>query len=191
MAETRPVRKAGGEAAVTLKVTLQGSKPPIWRRLVMPAGASLGRLHSAIQAAMGWRDSHLHAFDAGGRTYSASGMADGGADESRVTLGALARAGHKRFTYTYDFGDSWEHLIVIEKLGVAGDGLETPACIAGKRACPPEDCGGVWGYYELLDALADPDHPDREDRLEWLGEDFDPEAFDLAHADKAVKARAR
>jgi len=157
----------------------------------MPASASLGRLHTAIQAAMGWQNSHLHAFDAGGRTYGARGMLDDASDESRVTLGALARAGHKRLTYTYDFGDSWDHLIVVEKVEAAADGRPIPACIAGKRACPPEDCGGLWGYYELLDALADPDYPDRDERLEWLGEDFDPEAFDLARADKAVKAGVR
>lgn len=188
MAKAPSARKAGGETAVTLKVTLRGSKPPIWRRLVMPASASLGKLHTAIQAAMGWENSHLHAFEAGGRTYGARGMPDGAADEGRVTLGALARGGHKHFTYTYDFGDSWDHLIVVEKVEAAGDGLAVPACTAGKRAGPPEDCGGIWGYYELLDALIDPDYPDRDERLEWLGEDFDPEAFDLARADAAVKA---
>ena len=189
MPETRPVKQAARKTAITLKVTLRGSKPPIWRRLIMPGSASLGALHAAIQAAMGWDGYHLHAFDVGGRQYGERGALEDGADENRATLERLVRAGHRRFTYTYDFGDDWEHLVTVEKAGTAEEGLSIPACIAGKRACPPEDCGGVWGYYELLEALADPGRPDHAEQREWVPETFDPEAFDVARADAAVKAR--
>lgn len=189
MAKTRPVKQALRKTAITLKVTLRGSTPPIWRRLVMPMSASLAELHAAIQAAMGWTDDHLHIFEVGHRRYGAGGALEKTGDENLFTLDKLIRAGHRRFTYTYDFGDNWEHLVAVEKLGTAEDGLSIPACVAGGRACPPEDCGGVWGYSALLDALADPSHPDHAEQREWVAEDFDPDAFDVGRADAAVKYR--
>ncbi len=134
---------------------------------------------------MGWENEHLHAFRIDGLRYGpADDTFSDEVDELTVsvtdTLGASGRG-----EYDYDFGDSWEHELVVEKPKepLVLNGIAT--CIAGKRACPPEDCGGVWGYANLLEALADPSHDDHEDSLEWLGEEFDPEAFDPA----AVNAR--
>ena len=174
---------------VTLKVTLRDTKPPVWRRLVMPAAMTLRDLHQAIQAAMGWDDSHLHAFTIGGEEYGDPRSVDDAADEKRVTLSSLMSSSAVRFSYIYDFGDDWEHLIVFEKSQPAAEGASHPVCIAGKRNCPPEDCGGVWGYGALLAILADPSHPEHAEQTEWLGEGFDPEAFDLDRTNAALAAR--
>jgi len=101
----------------------------------------------------------------------------------------VLKSGVKRFGYDYDFGDNWEHIVAVEKTFAPVAGQTYPACVDGKRNCPPEDCGGVWGYAELLEILADPAHPEREERLEWLGEDFDPEEFDVSVADRRLAAR--
>jgi hypothetical protein len=175
-----------------IKVTLQGWRPPVWRRLLVPAGFSLEQLHHVIQAAMGWQDCHLHQLIVG-RTYCAPlppedldfGWDDDKEDEAKVSLGSLIRRKGQSFLYEYDFGDSWQHKVLVEKLLEAEDGVQYPVCPAGKRACPPEDCGGVWGYEALLEALADPDHPDHEDMVEWAGQ-IDPEAFDLQAANKRL-----
>ena len=174
---------------ISLKVTLRGTKPPIWRRLLAPADMTLDDLHEAIQAAMGWQGGHLHVFDIDGRSYGDRATVDDVADENRLTLGGVRRSGVARFGYTYDFGDDWEHTITVEKTLPAAQGTTYPACVAGKRACPPEDCGGPWGYQELLEILADPAHPERAERLEWLGEEFDPEDFSVEVANAFLAAR--
>jgi Plasmid pRiA4b ORF-3-like protein len=189
MARTVASKDAAADRVLTLKVTLKGTKPPIWRRILVPESMTLGRLGEAILAAMGWIGGHLHAFDVGGRDYGDPATTDEVADERRATLKALLESGVKRFGYTYDFGDGWEHTIAIEKTEALVPGQAYPACVAGARNCPPEDCGGPWGYAELLEILADPNHPEREERLEWLGGDFDPEQFDVAQADKRLAAR--
>jgi hypothetical protein len=180
---------AAGDRVLSLKVALEQTKPPIWRRIVVPESMTLAGLSEAILAAMGWIGGHLHAFDVRGRQYGDPTMTDDVADESRATLKALVESGVKRFRYTYDFGDGWEHMIAVEKTKGRVPGQVYPACVAGARKCPPEDCGGVWGYGELLEILADPNHPEREERLEWIGGDFDPEEFDVAKADKRLAAR--
>ena len=144
------------EEVISLKVTLRGIRPPIWRRLELPRRMSLNQLHDAIQAAMGWYGGHLYVFDVAGRSYGDPAMVDHVADDTRLTIGGVMKSGVRRFTYTYDFGDNWEHEIVIEGKRAAMAGRRYPACIAGRRNCPPEDCGGVWGYREFLAALADP-----------------------------------
>ena len=174
---------------VTLKVTLTGSRPPIWRRLMVPGSMTLGDLHQAIQIAFGWYNSHLHAFDIEGRQFGDPELMEGDGDyayENRKTLNALIKAGVGRFDYTYDFGDDWEHRIVIEKPRPVVPGQFYPACVAGKRAGPPEDCGGVPGYEELIEIMKDPAHPEREERLEWIGGEFDPEAFSLPEINAAI-----
>ena len=183
------LRTRAGKTIVRLKITLRGIKPPIWRRLLMPSTMTLGDLHLAIQAAMGWDDYHLHAFDVGGRQYGDPASVDEVADEDRLTLNGLIKSGVTRFAYTYDFGDDWEHALVIEKTEPAVEGAVYPVCIAGKRACPPEDCGGPWGYEELLAVLADPSHPDHAERKEWVGEDLSPDDFDLIAANVVLAAR--
>ena len=114
-----------------------------------PGTMTLADLHQAIQAAMGWDNDHLHAFDIGGRQYGDRHTVDDVADENRLTLNSLLKSGVARFAYT-DFGDNWEHMVVIEKSRAGGRGVVYPACVAGKRNCPPEDCGGAWGYQHLL-----------------------------------------
>jgi hypothetical protein len=180
-------RKA--ENLLSLKVTLCGVRPPVWRRLVVPGRMTLGDLHQAIQAAMGWDGDHLHMFDIAGQHYGDPHSVDEVADEERLTLNGVLKSGIARFTYTYDFGDNWEHAILIEKKPPPVDSRSYPACVAGKRNCPPEDCGGRWGYQELLAVLADPAHPGYQDWIEMIGEGFDPEAFSAETADARVAAR--
>ncbi len=132
------------DSIVSLKVTLRDVRPPIWRRLLVPARMPLGDLHHVIQAAMGWEDAHLHVFDIAGRQYGDPHEVDEAADEAWLTVGGVLRSGVSRFSYTYDFGDDWEHSIVIEGKRPPVDGHVYPACVAGRRNCPPEDCGGGW-----------------------------------------------
>ena len=180
MARAPAATSTKGSKVVTLKITLKGSKPPIWRRVLVSGSVTFGGLSNVILAAMGWRGGHLHDFNVGGRDYSERGMLEDVADESRLTLNGVINKGVKRFTYTYDMGDNWEHVITIEKTETADPAVLYPHCIAGARNCPPEDSGGIWGYAELLEILADPDHPEREERLGWIDEDdFDPKDFNL------------
>ncbi len=187
----RTVAPKGGavDSIVSLKVTLRGTKPPVWRRLLVPGSMTLGDLSEAILTGMGWMGGHLHAFDIGGQQYGDPATTDDVADEKRLTLDGVLKSDVKRFGYDYDFGDNWEHIVAIEKTLAPVSGLGYPACVDGMRNCPPEDCGGVFAYAELLEILADPSHPEREERLEWIGEDFDPEEFDAAAADLRLAAR--
>jgi hypothetical protein len=137
---------------------------------------------------MGWTDSHLHTFTVGKQAYSVPDPDwDWVKDERRVRLSDVVAARHKKFLYTYDMGDNWDHTLLIEKVLPPEEGATYPRCLAGKRACPPEDCGGVWGYAEFLEAISDPEHPEHEDMLEWIGGEFDPEAFDLEEVNAALR----
>jgi hypothetical protein len=172
-----------------LKITLRNVKPPVWRRVQVRDG-SLARLHDVIQVGMGWTNSHLHAFEIRGEQYGEpdpTGMMEV-YDERKVKLSQIVAEGVKKFTYTYDFGDGWEHAIEVEKVLPAEPGVPYPRCVAGKRACPPEDCGGPWGYPDFLAALRDPEHPEHEDMVEWIGGEFDPEAFDLDEVNEELGA---
>lgn len=182
---------AAGESVLQLKVSLVGaSDPSVWRRLLVPARMRLDRLHDVIQAAMGWEDYHLHAFTAGDVDYGPldpDGPPDpelDHRDERRTAVGDVISERRDRMRYVYDFGDHWRHDVVVEKVLTAEPGSRYPICVTGKGRCPPEDCGGVWGYAELRETLADPTHEDHADMLEWLGIEtaaqFDPHAF---HAD--------
>lgn len=166
-----------------IKVVLNGAKPPIWRRLLVPSNLTLGRFHTVLQVAMGWTDSHLHQFIADGVFY---GIPDEEMDfgmevknENKFKLSQLLKSEKDSLIYEYDFGDGWEHKVTLEKILPYGSDISLPQCIKGKRACPPEDCGGIWGYHDLLGIISDPENPEYESTLEWLGEDFDPEALDL------------
>lgn len=164
-----------------LKITLNGSKPPIWRRVLVPDNLTLNQLHHVIQVAMGWYDAHLHEFTINNVSY---GIPDANYlgetfDEHDFRLSQVITPNTKRFRYTYDFGDDWEHIIVVEKvLPYASDGIY-PLCLTGKRACPPEDVGGIWGYQDFLEMISDPSNPDYEELLGWNGGPFDPEEFDI------------
>ena len=182
---SRPPRRASISAAdvYQLKITLRGvAKPPVWRRIAVPSTLPLDLLHDVIQQAMGWEDGHLHVFSTPRQDYGIPDPDLGYADERKVTVARiLARPGAKML-YVYDFGDGWEHDVVLEKV-LPPDPVLGVSCLAGKGACPPEDCGGVWGYASLKEALADPEHEEHEDLLDWLGldcaADFDPAQFSL------------
>ena len=163
-----------------VKVTLKGIKPPIWRRLLIQDTASLSDLHEAIQVVIGWTGYHLYQFDICGGYYGNPKMVEGVSSDARMKLANLFKDGVRRFTYTYDFGDDWDHTVFIECDQPKLDGQFYPLCVGGNRNGPPEDCGGPWGYQELLDILANPDHPEHEERSEWLGgREIHPEMFDL------------
>ncbi len=170
-----------------LKITLKDIRPPVWRR-VQVRDCSLADLHEVIQVAMGWENYHLYDFEVGGERYTdPRGMDDlDMEDAGRVRLGQLAPKEKAKFRYTYDFGDNWQHEVLVEKILPPQEGREYPVCIAGKRACPPEDVGGPWGYTEFAEAIRDPEHEQHEEFLEWRGE-FDPEGFDLEAVNKQLK----
>jgi len=184
MAKKKP---AGSTTVYQIKVTLENSKPPIWRRLLVPANLTLGDLHYILQIAMGWTDSHLHQFKVGEKVYGVPHpRMEWTLDEDRIELAQIIPGEKSRFRYEYDFGDSWTHLILVEKILPAEPGKTYPICLTGKRNCPPEDCGGVWGFADFVDAMADPKHPEHESLKEWHGEDFDPEAFDLDEVNRML-----
>ncbi len=170
-----------------IKVTLKWSKPPIWRRIQVRGDTKLGQLHHILQITMGWWDEHLHAFEAGGINY---GQPDPDypsdlRNERSVRLDKIAQEGDV-IKYEYDFGDSWIHELKVEKVLAPEPGTHYPRCLAGERASPPEDCGGVHGYERMLEILTNPKDEEYEDIREWLGEEFDPEAFDLAAVNEGL-----
>ncbi|MBA3442179.1 MAG: plasmid pRiA4b ORF-3 family protein [Pyrinomonadaceae bacterium] len=192
-----PTRKSPTDISIyQMKITLRGSKPPIWRRVEVRSDTTLHNLHWIIQTAMGWTNSHLHQFIVGQQYYSQPdfGIDEHGVDvknERAIKLGQIASRAKAKFIYEYDFGDGWEHEVVVEKILTAEAGMHYPKCLTGKRACPPEDCGGVWGYAGFLEAIKDPEHPEHEDMLEWVGGSFDPEAFDIEEVNQELKGLGR
>ncbi len=175
-----------------LRIDLTGVEPTIWRRIIVPSSLTLTELHAVIQGAMGWEDSHLHMFEIDGNRYEIPedvgfGPDSGVFDERAQKLDGLLSTDMK-FSYSYDFGDDWMHTITVEKQQDGAElGVQAFRCIAGEQACPPEDCGGPYGYPELLDALADPSHPDHEEMVDWAG-GFDPVAFNVAQANNLIQA---
>lgn len=171
---------ASAASAFQLKVTLLNTKPPIWRRILVDGSITLAELHEVIQAAFGWWNCHLHEFEIGRARY---GIPDPDwdfgpptNDERTTRLDAVVGEGVS-FHYTYDFGDDWRHKVTVEKVGAVEPGTAVPDCIGGRRACPPEDCGGPWGYQDLLESLGG--RPEASDaRLDFVGPGFDPAAFD-------------
>lgn len=166
--ESTPRRAAS--RVYQLVVTLADSDPPVWRRLLVDAEASLDQLHEVLQAAFGWWNYHLYEFEVGRTHYGIPDPdGDGGeppVDARRTRLADVAAA-RSLFTYTYDFGDNWRHVVEVEAVLHRSPVASLPACVDGRRAGPPEDCGGVWGYEELLEILADPAHPEHAARAEW------------------------
>lgn len=164
-----------------LKIILKGSKPPIWRRIVAPGDTSLDKLHEIIQIAMGWTDSHMHQYICNGTYYCIPYDDDpivDMVDERGVKINKLLKKEKDKIFYEYDFGDGWLHEITLEKITGAA-GKSKVRCLKGVGACPPEDCGGLWGYYDLLEVVKDENNPDYAEMLEWLGEGFDPDFYDL------------
>ncbi len=185
-------KRSDGPAPIyQIKISLYGVEPPIWRRVELPGDTGLADLHRIVQTVFDWEDYHLHVFET---PYGSFGVADpelGYRAEKPVTLEQVAREPGAELGYLYDFGDSWEHSILVEKV-LDRQAVPYPRCTGGERAAPPEDCGGVGGYQELVEVLADPAHPEHQDQLEWLGlpsaADFDPAHFDLAEVNRFLAA---
>lgn len=177
-----------------LKIQLREVRPPVWRRVLVPGEVTLAELHEVLQVAMGWTDSHLHEFEVDGARY---GMPDPNWDpdadwdldevtnESQVTLCQVAGEG-SRLRYAYDFGDDWQHDVTVEKVLSPQPATRYPCCLGGRRACPPEDVGGPWGYQDFLAAVSDPGHDAHEQCVEWVGGGVDPGEFDVAAVDQAL-----
>lgn len=176
--------------AYQLKITLKHSKPPIWRRIIVPANYTLVDLHLVIQTVMEqWDNSHLHEFEINKNYYGDPSMSDTTEfDEVKFPLNKVIHKEKDKFAYIYDFGDNWEHEVLVEKI-ITQERKQYPTCLVGKRACPPEDSGGIWGYEYKLEVIQNPKHPDYKDMLEWMGEDFDSEAFDINAVNEDLKKR--
>ena len=178
-----------------LKITLLGSEPAIWRRIQIE-DCTLDKLHEDIQTSMGWTNSHLHQFEINGERYGDPELIDDGFDDSecvdstKTMLSEIVPKSGKRFVfkYEYDFGDGWVHEVLFEGCPSPEKGKKYPICLEGERACPPEDIGGVLGYAEYLEALADPSHEQHSEFLDWRGQ-FDPEDFDAAKVTREMKRR--
>jgi len=174
-------RRNSPAAIYTLRIELQHIEPLIWRRVHVATDISLPKLHNVLQVVMGWTDSHLHSFRIGNHAYTNT--------EDFEDLNMLPAKGHKlgallgstlrEFEYEYDFGDSWEHRIIVEASSKPVVDWPYPLCVAGERACPPEDVGGVPGYQDFLRAIAEPNHEEHESMLVWIGGAYDPEGFDI------------
>ena len=192
--QPRGKSKAATGTLYQFKVTLLESNPPIWRRIQVH-DCTMDKLHEHIQTAMGWTNSHLHQFEIDGERFGDPELLDDGFEDfecvdSTVTMlsDILPESGQRfAFKYEYDFGDGWEHEILFEGCPPADKGKKYPLCVEGERACPPEDCGGVWGYADFLEAITNPKHEEHESFLEWCGGSFSPDEFDRKDATKAMK----
>ena len=172
------------EVAYQIRVVLLRTAPPIWRRFVVPSSVTLHRLHLILQDVMGWTNSHLYRFQVGEQEYGEPDP-DNEFNElnfknsRRTKLGELVTEKGSAFLYEYDFGDGWDHVLSVEEILERKPGMRYAACLAGERACPPEDCGGSYGYAELLEIIKDSNHEDHQDMMTWLGGGFEPNRFDI------------
>lgn len=171
-----------------IKVTLKHTKPTIWRRIEVASDIKLGKLHRVLQAAMGWTDSHLHAFSVGRTRYGVPDPEYYGdmINERNVRLDSITKPGDS-IVYEYDFGDNWQHELKIEKSFPENTGTHYPRCAVAAGACPPEDCGGPGGYQHLLEVLKNPNDEEYKEMLEWVGGDFDPEALDIEEINQQLR----
>lgn len=179
---------ATGSAIIQIKAQLLDVQPAVWRRIQIPAAATMADLHEVLQQTLGWTNSHLHEFQTDAHRIGMPDPEWGDEDEVRneadVLVGEVAFPS-ARLHYVYDFGDNWRHDLTVEQIVVAESGVRYPRCLDGARSCPPEDVGGAGGYEHFLDALRDPEHEDHEQYANW-GAGFDPDRFDLAEADRAL-----
>jgi hypothetical protein len=178
-----------GAPVYRLKVVLKGIQPPIWRRFLVPSDITLRRFHDCLQAVMGWNDIHLHQFEARGVCYgpTSHGLDEINISESKTRIHDVLRELKDRIIYVYDFGDNWVHEVFLEALLLPQKGRLYPVIEKGRRACPPENVGGRFGYGVLVEALENPEDPEHDDMLEWVGSEFDPDAFDIEAANLAVR----
>jgi hypothetical protein len=176
-----------------LRIDLEEVEPAVWRRLMVPGDASLATLHRMLQAAMGWNDSHLHAFEVGDRSYGPDDDEDDPPEDqidegTTSVLDALNAGPVDEFLYEYDFGDGWSHRIRVEGRATQDVAMTVAICLAGAQACPPDDVGGPDGYEAFLAAVSDPGHEEHEDFLQWVGGSFDPTAFDPEAVNIALRS---
>ena len=175
-----------------LRIELMEVLPPVWRRFLVPGSITLPGLHRVIQEVMGWENYHLHLFRFGKKEY---GIPDPEypsemRNERGRRLREFLRDEGEMFEYQYDFGDNWEHDVVVERI-VTGVEVTAARCLEGERSCPPEDVGSPSGYMEYLEALKDPSHPDHQQMVEWRGPSFDPERFDLKRINRRLSVLSR
>lgn len=175
-----------------IKVTLLETDPPVWRRLLVRSDMSLLQLHRILQITLGWTDSHLHEFRVGGVLF---GESDPETDIRRISekttfIADVLRHVDDHLLYEYDFGDTWEHDVLLEEVTELHPDAMCPIVLAGARACPPEDVGGVDGYEDFLRAIADPNHPEYDEYLVWCGGSYDPDTFDIHTLNTALRGRA-
>ena len=186
---------AKSRALYQLKITLRDIHPPIWRRIQVWEDTTLAQLHTILQIVMGWEDYHLHEFVIGRRLYSVPDPDDDMnerkvVDESHVPLGEVVPRVGTKFAYLYDFGDSWEHDLILEAILLPETTAQYPTCIGGERRTPPEDVGGITGYEEYLAVLADPEHEEHGNMLQWRGQ-FDPESFAPDQVNQGLRKKFR
>ncbi len=178
-----------------VQISLKGSEPRIWRRILIPSGTLLSDFHKVIQTTMGWTNSHLHQFIKNGTFYTVKIQDDifwdemDNVDYKNIKVSDLLSNEKEIILYEYDFGDGWEHDVILEEIQPLNNKLKYPLCLAGKMNCPPEDCGGIWGYSGMLDVLQDPTHEEYENYMEWLGEEFDPEYFNKDEVNKLLRRK--
>lgn len=173
-----------------IKITLNGSKPKVWRRLLVYSDTMLDDMHRIIQTSMGWKNSHLHLFDDGINQYAPSEFEVAKTMDSRaMNLKAILKNQESIINYVYDLGDRWEHEILLEEILMEYVSGQIPKCISGKSSCPPEDCGGIYGYTELLSIISNPKHEEYESMIDWLGDDFDPNYFDMNEINIALNLK--
>ncbi len=180
-----------------VQIALKGIKPKIWRRILIPSELLLSDFHKIIQTVMGWANCHLHQFIKNGKRYSIKHPEDDFWDYStnidhrrmKIRVKDLLQKEKDRMIYEYDFGDGWEHEIILEKIIPTDKKLKRPTCLTGKMNCPPEDCGGIWGYVNLVEIIRNPKHKEYKLYMDWLGGEFDPEYFDKDEINELLRER--
>jgi len=188
----RPVQE-DQQALYQIKVVLLETDPPIWRRFVVPSSVTLHRLHLVLQDVMGWTNSHLYRFQIRTKEYAEPNPDNEFCEldfknSRRTKLGQLVTKNGDVFRYEYDFGDGWDHMLLVEGILEYDHSARYPLCLTGERACPPEDCGGTHGYAELLEIIRDPDHEEYLDMMTWLGGHFDPDSFDVTIVSQKLRS---
>ncbi len=189
---TRPVPE-GQQVLYQIKVVLLETDPPIWRRFVIPSTVTLHRLHLVLQDVMGWTNSHLYRFQISTKEYAEPNPDNefyelDFKNSRRTKLGQLVAKKGNVFRYEYDFGDGWDHMLLVEDILEDNRGTQSPLCLIGERGCPPEDCGGVHGYAELLEIIRNPKHEDYLNMMTWLGDRFNPDSFDIKRVNQKLRS---